>query len=50
MLSDADTPRAAAIESKRVVSAGRPVYCEVPVTELESYVVTRPDTSVENLA
>src|SRR5262245_31464798 len=30
VLSDADQPRGAAIESKRVVRAARPVYCEVP--------------------
>ncbi len=35
VLSDADHPRAAAIESKRVVPAGRPVYCEVPVASLD---------------
>jgi hypothetical protein len=36
VLSDADQPRAAAIESKRVVGAARPVYCEAPVAELDA--------------
>ncbi len=35
VLTDADEPRAAVIESKRVVQAPRPVYCEVPVGELD---------------
>jgi hypothetical protein len=35
VLSDADQPRAAAIEAKRVVSATRPVYCEVPLEQLD---------------
>jgi hypothetical protein len=35
VLSDADEPRAAAIEAKRVVSAGRPAYCEVPIRQLD---------------
>lgn len=35
VLSDADEPRAAVIEAKRVVRAGRPVYCEVPVRDLD---------------
>src|SRR5438067_5992205 len=35
VLADADEPRAAVIESKRVIRAGRPVYCEVPVGELD---------------
>jgi len=34
VLADADCPRAAALETKRVVTAPRPVYCEVPVTAL----------------
>ena len=36
VLSDADHPRAAALESKCVVVAVRPVYCEVPLTELDA--------------
>ena len=35
VLADSDQPRAAAIESKRVLRAGRPVYCEVPVAGLD---------------
>jgi hypothetical protein len=35
VLTDADEPRAAVIETKRVVRATRPVYCEVPVGELD---------------
>jgi hypothetical protein len=35
VLADADVPRAAAIESKQLVRAARPVYCEVPVAELD---------------
>lgn len=35
VLADADHPRAAAIEAKRVFHASRPVYCEVPVTQLD---------------
>jgi hypothetical protein len=35
VLSDADQPRAAAIEAKRVVSAAGPAYCEVPVQQLD---------------
>jgi hypothetical protein len=36
VLSDTDHPRAAVIESKRVVRLARPVYCEVPVAELDA--------------
>src|SRR5581483_2364186 len=36
VLADADEPRAAVIESKRVIRADRPVYCEVPVGELDA--------------
>jgi hypothetical protein len=36
VLSDVDQPRAAAIESKRVISAARPVYCEVPLSDLDA--------------
>ena len=36
VLADADTPRAAAIESEGVVTAARPVYAEVPVAELDT--------------
>jgi hypothetical protein len=35
VLTDADEPRAAVIESKSVVRAGRPVYCEVPAADLD---------------
>jgi hypothetical protein len=35
VLADADVPRAAAIESKQIVRAARPVYCELPVAELD---------------
>jgi hypothetical protein len=35
VLTDADEPRAAVLEAKRVVRAGRPVYCEVPVGDLD---------------
>jgi len=36
VLTEADDPRAAALETKRVVRALRPVYCEVPVAELDA--------------
>lgn len=36
VLADADEPRAAVIESKRIVRADRPVYCEVPLGELDA--------------
>lgn len=35
VLSDRDEPRAAAIETKRVFSATRPTYCEVPIGSLD---------------
>jgi hypothetical protein len=35
VLGDTDEPRAAVIESKRIVRVGRPVYCEVPVADLD---------------
>ncbi|MFL5342758.1 MAG: hypothetical protein ACJ8F7_21710 [Gemmataceae bacterium] len=35
LLGDADDPRAAAIETKRVVPATRPAYCEAPVEALD---------------
>jgi hypothetical protein len=35
VLADADEPRAAVLETKRVVRAARPVYCEIPVGELD---------------
>jgi hypothetical protein len=35
VLADTDVPRAAAIETKRVFRAERPVYCEVPVERLD---------------
>jgi len=34
VLSDADEPRAAVIEAKRIVRAARPVYCEIPLRDL----------------
>jgi hypothetical protein len=36
VIADAEEPRAAAIEAKRVLVAGRPVYCEVPLAELDA--------------
>jgi hypothetical protein len=36
ILSDVDTPRAAALETKRAVTAAKPVYCEVPLSELDA--------------
>jgi hypothetical protein len=35
VLTDADEPRAAVIESKRIVRPGRPVYGEVPIADLD---------------
>ena len=35
VLGEADEPRAAVIEAKRIVRVGRPVYCEVPNSELD---------------
>lgn len=35
VLAEADEPRAATIESKGIVSAQRPVYCEIPAGDLE---------------
>jgi hypothetical protein len=35
VLGEADEPRAAVIESKQIVRVGRPVYCEVPVGDLD---------------
>ena len=35
VLSDADEPRAAVIESKRIVGTGRPTYCEAPPCDLD---------------
>src|SRR5262245_7995721 len=35
VLAESDEPRAAVIEAKRVVRAGRPVYCEVPIADLD---------------
>jgi hypothetical protein len=35
VLADADAPRAAAVESKRPFRAGRPVYCEMPLGNLD---------------
>jgi hypothetical protein len=40
LLSDSDHPGVAALESKRVVSAGRPVYCEVPLADLDAVAAT----------
>src|SRR5262249_37619166 len=36
VLSEVDPPRAAALETKRPVRANKPVYCEVPVGELDT--------------
>lgn len=36
VLTDADEPRAAVLEAKRVVRATRPVYCEVPIADLDA--------------
>jgi hypothetical protein len=36
VLTETDTLRAAALETKRVVRAARPVYCEVPITDLDA--------------
>jgi hypothetical protein len=35
VLSDADEPRAAVIEAKRIVRTERPTYCEAPPSELD---------------
>jgi hypothetical protein len=35
VLSDADHPRAAAIESKKIISTSRPTYCEVAIEQLD---------------
>jgi hypothetical protein len=35
VLADTDVPRAAAIEAKRIFRAERPVYCEVPISQLD---------------
>lgn len=35
VLSDTDEPRAAVLESKRILQAQRPVYCEVPIRDLD---------------
>lgn len=34
--ADADEPRAAVLETKRVLRAPRPVYCEVPLAQLDA--------------
>lgn len=36
VLGEADEPRAAVLETKRVVQAARPVYCEVPLDQLDA--------------
>lgn len=36
VLADTDEPRAAALETKRVLSAPRSVYCEVPLAQLDA--------------
>src|SRR3954466_16148905 len=36
VLTENDHPRAAAIESRKVVQASRPVYCEVAIEELDA--------------
>ena len=41
VLSDTDHPRAAVIEAKRVVQLSRPVYCEVPISELDAVKAAR---------
>jgi hypothetical protein len=35
VLTDADEPRAAVLEARRIVRAGRPVYCEVSIRDLD---------------
>jgi hypothetical protein len=35
VLSDADHPRAAAIESKKIISTSKPTYCEVAIEQLD---------------
>jgi hypothetical protein len=35
VLAEADDPRAAALETKRIVTAPKPVYCEVPIKDLD---------------
>src|SRR5438445_4872946 len=35
VLGDADEPRAAVIETKRIVRSERPVYCEVPLRDID---------------
>src|SRR5262245_38001507 len=35
VLTDTDEPRAAVIETRRIIRAGRPVYCEVPIGDLD---------------
>ncbi len=35
VLANSDVPRASAIESKQPIQAARPVYCELPATELD---------------
>src|SRR5205823_4051343 len=36
VLSDSEEHRAACIESKKIVTAQRPVYCEIPLRDLSS--------------
>jgi hypothetical protein len=36
VLTETDEPRASAIEAKRIIAARRPVYCEVPLGELDA--------------
>lgn len=36
VLSDADHPRAAALESKQILSASKPTYCEIAVEQLDA--------------
>jgi hypothetical protein len=36
VLSDRDEPRAAILETKRIVTSARPCYCEVPIQELDA--------------
>jgi hypothetical protein len=41
VLADADEPRAAAIESKRIFAPARPTYCEVPLQALDAVLSDR---------
>jgi hypothetical protein len=41
VLNDADEPRAAAVESKRIFAPARPTYCEVPLQVLDAVLSAR---------